>query len=127
MSGMDWESMKHRTIHTGKDRGIFCGTAAAAGVAGGWQVTDKRRGYIRGGGASRSCDGVMASHADVVSKGDIAYIFYFTHPYFTNEHRLDKSYIANAEDGRACIQAAQLEVKDGRLVCNRNQQFEMRL
>ena len=104
MSGMDWESMKHRTIHTGKDRGIFCGTAA-----------------------SRSCDGVMASHADVVSKGDIAYIFYFTHPYFTNEHRLDKSYIANAEDGRACIQAAQLEVKDGRLVCNRNQQFEMRL
>ena len=74
----------------------------------------------------RSCDGVMASHADVVSKGDIAYIFYFTHPYFTNEHRLDKSYIANAEDGRACIQAVQLEVKDGRLVCNRNQQFEMR-
>ena len=72
------------------------------------------------------CDGVMASHADVVSKGDIAYIFYFTHPYFTNEHRLDKSYIANAEDGRACIQAVQLEVKDGRLVCNRNQQFEMR-
>ena len=45
----------------------------------------------------------MASHADVVSKGDIAYIFYFTHPYFTNEHRLDKSYIANAEDDRACI------------------------
>lgn len=75
MSGMDWESMKHRTIHTGKDRGIF----------------------------------------------------YFIHLYFTNEHRLDKSYIANAEDGRACIQAAQLEVKDGRLVCNRNQQFEMRL
>ena len=34
---------------------------------------------------------------------------------------------SHAEDGRACIQAAQLEVKDGRLVCNRNQQFEMRL
>lgn len=33
----------------------------------------------------------------------------------------DKSYIANAEDGRACIQAAQLEVKDSRLVYNRNQ------
>ena len=74
MNGMDWESMKHRTIHTGKDRGIF----------------------------------------------------YFTHPNFPNEHRLDKSYIANAEDGRACIQAAQPEEKDSRLVYNRNQQFEMR-
>ena len=86
----------------------------------------KRQGYILREGGSRSCDGVMASHADVVSKGDIAYIFYFTHPNFPNEHRLDKSYIANAEDGRACIQAAQLEEKDSRLVYNRNQQFEMR-
>ena len=46
----------------------------------------ERQGYILRDGGSRNCDGVMASHADVVSKGDIAYIFYFTHPYFTNEH-----------------------------------------
>ena len=87
----------------------------------------KRQGYILRDGGSRNCDGVMASHADVVSKGDVAYIFYFTHPYFTNEHRLDKSYVADAEDGRACIQVALLEVKDGKLTCDRNQEFEMRL
>ena len=42
MNGMDWESMKHRTIHTGKDRGIFCGTAAAQ-----LEVKDSRLVYNR--------------------------------------------------------------------------------
>ena len=86
-----------------------------------------RQGVILRDGGTRPCDGVMASHADVVVNGDNAYIFYFTHPYFLNENRLNKAYIPNPDDGRACIQAAKLEVKDGILVCDRNKEFELKL
>ena len=86
-----------------------------------------RQGVILRDGGSRLGDGVMANHADVVTTGSKAYIFYFTHPYFLNENRRNKSYIANADDGRACIQVAELEVKNGVLVCDRNKEFSLNL
>ena len=86
-----------------------------------------RQGVILFDGGKRTGDGVMANHADVVVSGDNAYIFYFTHPYFLNENRLNKAYIPTADDGRACIQAAQLEIKDGMLICDRDKAFELKL
>ena len=44
-----------------------------------------------------------------------------------NENRRNKAYIANANDGRACIQVAELEVKNGVLVCDRNKEFSLNL
>ena len=49
----------------------------------------ERNGVILRDGGSRPCDGVMANHADVVVSGENAYIFYFTHPYHSNENRLE--------------------------------------
>ncbi len=60
-------------------------------------------------------DGVMGNHADVVVSGGRAYLFYFTHP-----GRLP----GVKEDGpgqrRSVIQVAELEVANGRLVCDRD-------
>ena len=69
---------------------------------------------------TRDGDGAIANHADVLVTGGRAYIFYFTHPAFTPEHRRQKGYVMTAEDSRTVIQAAELYVKDGRLCCDRN-------
>lgn len=86
-----------------------------------------KNGVILRDGGNRPCDGVMANHADVVVHGDEAYIFYFTHPYFRNEDRLSSGFVMGEEHGRTCIQAARLTVEDGKLCCNRDEDFDFKL
>ena len=74
-------------------------------------------------GGTRTDDGVIANHADVVVNGDKAYIFYFTHP----ERKGNMLDDTNAGERRTSIQAAELEVKDGRLICDRNKQISINL
>jgi len=69
---------------------------------------------------SRTDDAVIANHADVLVTGERAYIYYFTHPAFTVEHRRQSDYIMTSEDARTVVQAAELYVKDGKLCCDRN-------
>lgn len=86
-----------------------------------------RNGVILREGGSREGDGVMGNHADVVVKDGEAYIFYFTHPFFPNEERLSGGTVDTAKKGRTCIQAARLAVRDGKLCCDRDEEFELKL
>ncbi len=86
-----------------------------------------KNGVILRDGGSREWDGVMGNHADVVVNGDEAYIFYFTHPYFTNEERLAGGGADSEDRGRTCIQAARLHVTDGKLCCDRDEEFDFNL
>lgn len=86
-----------------------------------------KNGIILFEGGDRPCDGVMANHADVVVKGDEAYIFYFTHPYLRNEDRLQSGFVLGEDHARACIQAARLTICDGKLCCDRNEDFDFKL
>lgn len=87
----------------------------------------ERQGVILRDGGTREWDGVMANHADVVVCGENAYIFYFTHPFFANESRHKSGYVIGEDESRACIQVAKLEVIDGKLCCDRNQEFSLEL
>lgn len=84
----------------------------------------ERQGYILREPGSRKWDGAMASHADVVVKGDKAYIYYFVHPFLKNEDRTTPGFEWQEEHFTACIQVAEMEVKDGVLVCDRDKEFE---
>ena len=71
---------------------------------------------------TRPMDTGFAHHADVVVKDGRACIFYFCHP-FSNEGKTDasgESALTARERNRAVVQAAQLIVQDGVLVCDRN-------
>lgn len=68
----------------------------------------------------------LGHHADVVVRGDRAWIFYFCHPY-----AMEKGASAGEKTGEwerlperlrnmAVVQAAELSVRDGELVCDRN-------
>ena len=84
----------------------------------------ERNGVILRDGGSRPGDGVMANHADVVVSGENAYIFYFTHPYHSNENRL--KHMDGGEDAyRACIQVAKLDADGKTLTCDRDAEFEL--
>lgn len=74
-------------------------------------------------GGTRTDDGVIANHADVVVKDDRAYIFYFTHP----ERKGNMLDDTNAGERRTSIQVAELEVRDGMLVCDRNKEITVEL
>lgn len=86
-----------------------------------------KNGIILFEGGTREWDGVMGSHADVLVCGDEAYIFYFTHPFFSNEERLSSGFVEGEDNGRTCIQAARLTVENGRLCCDRNADFDFKL
>jgi len=60
-------------------------------------------------GGTRECDGTKGHHADVLVRGENAYIIYFTHPF---------------EDYRTCIQAAKLRIDGETLICDRNEVFD---
>ncbi|WP_339278732.1 glycosyl hydrolase [Paenibacillus sp. FSL W8-1187] len=72
----------------------------------------------------RDDDAGFGHHADVVVSGDEAYIFYFTHP---GRSQTEAGGKAGYEQRRSSVQAARLEVRDGRLVCDRNEVFELNL
>jgi len=77
--------------------------------------TWKRNGVILKEGGERKWDNTIGHHADVVVLDGEAYIYYFTTPY------ADDPSIESTDDqnGFACVQVAKLDVRDGRLVCDR--------
>lgn len=70
----------------------------------------------------RPDDATVGLHADVVVRGDRAYVFYFTHP-----GRVEGVEEDSYETRRSSIQVAELDVVDGRLVCDRNRDVDLRL
>jgi hypothetical protein len=74
---------------------------------------------------SRPEDGALGHHADVLVQGEQAYIFYFTHPGVTGMPGAD--FVWDYNSRRTSIQAAMLEMADGKLVCNRDREFDMEL
>jgi sucrose-6-phosphate hydrolase SacC (GH32 family) len=83
-----------------------------------WQ----RNGLILDQPGTREEDGTFANHADVVVQDGRAYIFYFTHP-----ERINGNTEATYGTRRSSIQVAELEIRDGQLVCDRNKEFELLL
>lgn len=82
----------------------------------------ERNGLILDEPGIREDDGNIGLHADVVVQGEEAYIFYFTHP-GREGGSMQTDYAAR----RSSIQCARLHVRDGHLVCNRNEEFELTL
>ncbi|MCI3920723.1 glycosyl hydrolase [Paenibacillus sp. TRM 82003] len=89
-------------------------------------TTWERNGLILDQPGDREDDGTIGLHADVVEQGDHAVIFYFTHPDrrgALNQEGQEGSYKLR----RSSIQAARLTVRDGKLLCDRNEAFELSL
>ncbi|MCS7463924.1 glycosyl hydrolase [Paenibacillus doosanensis] len=82
----------------------------------------ERSGLILDTPGSRQDDGTIGLHADVVVQGDEAYVFYFTHP-----GRRGGDDTSSYETRRSSIQAARLRVENGKLTCDRDEEFELRL
>jgi hypothetical protein len=68
----------------------------------------------------RPDDGDIGRHGEVVVQGDEAYLFYFTHPFGPKAH---------TEPGkhRSSLQVARLELRDGKLACDRDAPFPLEL
>lgn len=80
------------------------------------------KGLILDKPGSREDDGTIGLHADVIVQGEEAYIFYFTHP-----GRINGIETSSYETKRSSIQVARLDVIDGFLTCNRDEDFELEL
>ena len=74
---------------------------------------------------TRNSDGTIGKHADVVVCGDRAYIIYFTHPY--TEDAPERKGVSPFSNRHTALQAAELEVRDGKLICDRNKVFRIQL
>ena len=91
---------------------------------------------------TRNSDGTIGKHADVVvcggggaagasggaaggASGERAYIIYFTHPFTENAPERDG--VSPLSNRHTALQAAELEVMDGKLACDRNKPFRIRL
>ncbi len=72
---------------------------------------------------TRNSDGTIGKHADVVVCGDRAYIIYFTHPY--SENAPERNGVSPLSNRHTSLQAAELEVVDGKLVCDRDKPFRI--
>lgn len=68
-------------------------------------------------------DQVIGGHADVVVNNGRAFIYYFTHPGRTPANKG----IDNYETRRSSLQLAELEYKDGIIVCDRDKPLKMAL
>ena len=77
-------------------------------------------GTILGVPGSRPDDGDIARHGEVIVQGTDAYLFYFTHPYGPKDH-------VQPGKHRSSLQVAKLELVDGKLVCDRNEPFDLEL
>ena len=107
-----------------------------------WMITDTWRGLgvyrsadaehweqqdnILAEGGKRRDDGVMGNHADVLVAGDRAYIFYFTHPGRTGQPRAEGDPMPY-EERRTSLQVAELDIRDGQLICDRDKPFNLEL
>ncbi|RXZ80919.1 glycosyl hydrolase [Paenibacillaceae bacterium] len=80
---------------------------------------------------TRLDDGVKGGHASVMVAGEDAYLFYFTHPerIIGNEedYKQYDRWVMPYKYRRTSIQAVKLELADGRIVCDRDQQFKLNL
>jgi hypothetical protein len=74
----------------------------------------------------RNDDASVGKHADVVVCGQRAYIIYLVEPGMRDVPPRNDG-IQPLSGRRSAIQAAQLELKDGRLTCDRNKLFRIRL
>ena len=76
----------------------------------------------------RPMDKGLGHHADVVVRGDRAYIFYFCHPFARERRKMTEEELAAymslpaCERNKAVVQVAELVVRDGELYCDRNAQ-----
>jgi len=73
----------------------------------------------------RNDDAAVGQHADVVVSGVRAYIIYFTHPYGQNFP--EKEGVMPLAGRRSSLQVAELEVRDGKLVCDRDKPIRIQL
>ncbi len=74
---------------------------------------------------SRTDDGAIGHHADVLVQGDEAMILYFTHPEIHGMAPEGFAWTYGAR--RTALQAARLEYEDGQLICRRNQPLHLNL
>lgn len=74
-------------------------------------------------GGTREDDGVIANHADVYVNGQQR-IYFLLHSPDRQKNMLENN-IGN--ERRTSIQVAELEVKDGVLVCDRNKDISVKL
>lgn len=68
-------------------------------------------------------DQVIGGHPDVVVSGERAFLFYFTHPGRQGPRAKEDGY----EQRRSSIQVVELELRDGAVVCDRDQPTRVRL
>lgn len=76
---------------------------------------------------TRKGDTAMGNHADVLVINNQAYIFYFVHPDFPREVRKTADFEMTYREAKTCIQVAELEEKEGVLVCDRNKEVRLNL
>ncbi|MFE4799381.1 family 43 glycosylhydrolase [Streptomyces sp. NPDC056708] len=81
-------------------------------------TTWEHQGLILDSPGSRPDDGNIGLHADVVVQGEMAYIFYFTHPGRPAHNNEDDGTQATR---RSSLQVAAARVVDGRLHCDRDE------
>ena len=109
-----WKQAYWLVTDTWKGLGVYRSTDATVWV---------RQSDILGIPGRRQDDGVNGLHADVIVRGERAFIFYFTHP--------DRSSPDEPSDPhplwfkRTSIQVAELEMQAGELVCDRDKPFEL--
>lgn len=73
--------------------------------------------------SNRKMDGAVGRHVDVYTCNDRAYIVYFAHYNDT----LESEAPTTVEHAPTVIQIAQLHIENGKLICNRNEDFEINL
>ena len=78
---------------------------------------------MRGAGTRRE-DENRGHHADVLTVGGNAYIFYFVHPTQENE---PGDPLGSHLSRRSSLQTAKLQIKDGRLTVIRDEPFDFDL
>jgi hypothetical protein len=79
-----------------------------------WKRQEKNILQEPGNGAE---DKVIGQHPDIITDGDKAYIFYFTHPGRIPATRPESEY----QGRRSTLQVAELKYIDGQIVCNRDE------
>ena len=88
-----------------------------------WQ----RQANILSGGGQRPDDGTQGHHADVTVQGDRAFIIYFIHPDQDPKRSYGFDEVAPYSDKRTSLQVAELEMRDGSLICDRDKPFDFTL
>jgi hypothetical protein len=75
----------------------------------------------------RTDDAGFGHHADVLVQGERAFAFYFTHPDRKPQdtHGSDGTHPYSSK--RTSLQAAELDVRDGVLICDRDREFDLAL